>query len=351
MSKSNKTVTRLVVFTDGEPDDYFAILLLMSLYRRGAAIFDSIKFVVSCWSDPQAKARLLKGVLANHGHKPEVYYGNSTNNFQDMTELSNLMSSSPVSKYTAELVYEADTILLLAPPVDLLEMYRADTNIFRGKQCAMYGSFNVRSLLDGCATAADVSGVGGVGNTVTNTTNTTDISSTATEMLSMFRSFDKVVWYETFFATGTVSSFTDAKTLTAMAVAYPEFPQLVNWWNKRIRATHEKVRQEVTDEIVAGGDVEIRVLLLQQKLRSDKLCSDIDNNPQQFVNADCGLVAFIFCGSSWLTADPCDIELGSITKITPNPQSNIFVVRHHGHDAEVRAEQIQQYRTVLGLSP
>lgn len=340
MQQLNNEMRKLVVFTDCEPDDYFAIFLLMSLFNKGR--FDSIKFVVSCWTEPAVKAQLLKTVLARHNYHPDIYYGNSTNRQYDLKPLLESFAitaadadTAAIPRYTADVIHQADTILLLAPPVDLLECYRAEPTIFQGKQCALYGSFNVRSLIEGSHNGGAV---------------------TADETLAMFHSFQRVIWYETYFATGSVNSFTDADTLTALSAAYPEFPQLVSWWNGPIRAKHEKVRQEVQAKIKleaeSGNQSELLPLLqLQQQLAlSNKLCSNIDNCPHQFVNADPGVVAFIFCGSSWLTAEPCQLELGSVTKLTVDADSNILVVQHHGHDAEVRNEQVQQYRNILGLS-
>ena len=65
----------VVVTTDGEPDDYFACLYLHLLFVSGH--IQSLKFIVTAWTDPLKKALIFKGIMDNYGNYP-VYYGETT---------------------------------------------------------------------------------------------------------------------------------------------------------------------------------------------------------------------------------------------------------------------------------
>jgi hypothetical protein len=134
-------IKNVVVITDCEPDDYFAVFLLMQQK------LESMKFIVSCWTDPIKKAKIFKGIVSKYGNYP-VYYGEPTKKEYNMNELEQFETTEPVMKYTSDVFDGVDTVFSLTPPVDMMALHQQNPTIFNGKKCYMYGSFNIRHLVE-----------------------------------------------------------------------------------------------------------------------------------------------------------------------------------------------------------
>jgi hypothetical protein len=137
---------------------------------------------------------------------------------------------------------------------------------------------------------------------------------------------------------------------------YPEFSTLVSWWNARIKAecVEGVIAQE--EKLKNETDPEKRKNLEKGIAMNSKIVNNINECPHQVVNADCGLIAYVFCGNSHLDAVPSDVNVDKFTVSTPNFKSTIRVIKHKGgSDPTVAAaaatvahmEQLGHYKTLL----
>lgn len=318
----------ILVVSDCEPDDYFAILCLL---RFTPDIH--VKFLINCWTDVVTKAKIFKKLIGDY----EVYYGEPSTKQYDMTTLVEQFKPDDieVSKYSDDLFENASEIYCFAPPVEMITAYRKNPKIFNGKTCYLYGSFNIRTL-----------------------SFTYDEKQPAyefDEIIMMFKSFETVFWYETMIATGLNNSLTDQKLFDCVYREFPAFETIVNWWNGLIKAEHMKTLKLREEKLVNEQDPDKQIKLRSGMDKNRKVISNIEKCPEQIVNADCGLVIYILYGNKYINAERVDIGVDPKTGFTfgvPNENSQIFLVKHLNFGSEdseyyasfARQEQLEHYR-------
>jgi hypothetical protein len=316
------------VYTDGEPDDYKAVWLLHKCLKKG--LITSLKFVVTSWNDPYKKAQIFKSIIRKYGDYP-VYYGEETDKNYDMTGLEQFINEElEILKYSTDQLNDVDTVFALAPPIELIKLYQDNPDIFKNKCCYMYGSFNVRYLVEKGFYKFD-------------------------EITEMFKSFNSVYWYECIFATGNEKSFTDEIVFNNLNKVFPEFLKLIKWWNDKMSEEHLNNLEWYKKSLESESDLKKREKLTFGVERSQKIINNINECPHQIVNADAGCVIYAFYGNSHLEAIPSDVKFDIFTRDEFNPESNIFVIKHKNFNKEnaeesaanVRAEQLTYYKNLL----
>ncbi len=124
----------------------------------------------------------------------------------------------------------------------------------------------------------------------------------------MIQSFRSVVWHETFFARGQNNTISDNAVLERITAQFPAMKALTKWWNDAIYA-----------ECAAENP---------QSDLDRKIMASIDAAPNQMVDADCGLLAYLLHGNPYMTLDPVDLAFTDrFTALTDNPASSIRVIR------------------------
>jgi hypothetical protein len=276
--QANKNV---LVITDLEADDYFAVLMLVALTKTKLA------FIVSCWTNPAEKAAILRKVLDDAGSSAPVYYGLPTDKVYDLQKLKALLSINDLPAapplYTNELFEVADFILSLSPPRELVAAYVENPAVFSGKRAAFYGSFNLRYCFKEKLFTAD-------------------------QALAMIKSFEAVIWYETFFARGANNTIADNAVLERITSQFPQLRAITSWWNGAIYAECEAENPQ--------SDLDRKIM------------ASITAAPNQMVDADCGLVVYLLKGNPYVSLDAVDLSFTErFTVLTDNPSSNVAVVR------------------------
>lgn len=275
---------KLLVITDLEADDYFALFMLIKAAKG------RITIIVSCWDDPAKKADILHKLLENLRVVIPVYVGLPSKKHYDLEKLGTMLNlymdyttHTPQCDYGDHLIRDADIIISLAPPRELITLFREVPTAMHGKKAAFYGSFNFRSLIKEGFTTADEAG-------------------------AMVKSFEQVVWYETFAARGQDNTIADNAVLETIMAQFPAMNAITNWWNGAIldECNAEKPPSELDLKIIAS----------------------ITASPNQMVDADCGLVSYLLHGNPFMRCDPVDVVPSDrFTTFVDNPSSHVGVVR------------------------
>jgi len=226
---------QLTIVTDGEPDDLIALLLL-----QRAGWLENASIVVNSWRDPQSKAHFVCQALG----LVNLYIGEPSD-----TNFSYGQHSQEFQSWKPELFQEA-LVLCLAPPRELL---LSDTKLLRNSTLAIYGSFNLRSLL-GEGVKAD-------------------------RIIQLLDSFERVVYYETQLAVGAHSAVHDSALLNLLPA---EIIRAISLWNQHSQSYGEKIAESIA------------------------AC------PLQFVNADTGLVATLL-----MPRPACHLVRSRLTCLAP----------------------------------
>lgn len=231
------------IFTDVEPDD----LLAMMIFFTNCKPLTSVQIVISAWTNQTQRAHFLTMFLVRHfPHlKFKIFLGMGNEKEYDMSNiLSCFPSTSAVQQYphwTDATFHPHEFYLQMAPAQEIRELYRQHKD-FSASTIAIYGSFNIRSLLN-------------------------KSNELAVEFETMFNSFQKVLYYENFPASAP-EYVQDVKITTALA-SIPMIGELLKWWNELI---FEECKIDAHQEWAI------------------KIMDSIQSCPYQFVNADTGLV-------------------------------------------------------------
>ena len=146
-------------------------------------------------------------------------------------------------------------IINLAPIRELMFYYKRNENTFKNCQLAIYGSFNIRSVL---------------------------LSQVETPILTceMLESFADVLLYESYYANGEDNSITEQELLYIIKTKHPALIKTIQWWNTTIVDDCRETCQTESPES-------------EKYKRNKKVIDVIEAEPHQFVNADTGLMAVL----------------------------------------------------------
>ncbi len=258
----------LVVVSDLEPDDFFALLLLM---HSGALSKFAVTIVVSGWQSPLDKARFLDALLSskarhlkNNCASLEILVGEA---IPDKTfDLPSIPGCVPnaSAKFGSYRDLEPGwwshkLVLCLAPPRELLFEFRRDPYAFAHSSLAIYGSYNLRSLPQRGEASPE-------------------------ELSRMIASFCCPLLYETFLVTGAgTNSIADSRLLALLSrEQFDWFARIVESWNQQISAAC--IRDIDAATITRSAD--------DEEIRRDRaVVESIKAEPRQFAHADGALAS------------------------------------------------------------
>ncbi|CAH6419328.1 Hypothetical protein HVR_LOCUS532 [uncultured virus] len=298
----------VIVITDLEPDDIIAITLLL---KRGNILPENLSFIVSAWKDVNTKARYLRKLLTenflNYANT-KIYLGEASN---AKHVLPFALGPEEIFPRYRDLNWYNSFIINLAPVRELIALFREDFCFFRECSLAIYGSFNIRSVIWSDKIKLK-------------------------ELYQLFDSFDEVIYYETFLATGEKNSISDKGLLDIIWTRYPFISELIEWWNKSICKECEKncAENDPTSD---------------KYLRSKKILDNITEETRQFVNADTGLISILlmdnvdrFIHNGNIRFDPENYY----TSLKPSGIiTNIKLIK--GPDGSLYNQQLQFFTEVL----
>jgi len=242
---------KIVIITDLEPDDFLAIVLLF----LSGMITGEMHFVVSAWQNVEHKCRCFRKFLQDSFPKYNncsIYSGEPNKHnyilpldFHSQEEFSSYREFDP-----------SDSLIInLAPIRELMFYHKHDPNIFKNCELAIYGSFNIRSVLS-------------------------EKKESPESVVSMFTSFSRVLLYESYWATGTNSSLADANILNIIRTKYPYLLDIIIWWNDSMKDECLQNCQNLSPDSASYQ-------------RNKMILDKIEAEPLQFVNADTGLAAIL----------------------------------------------------------
>ena len=261
---------KIVIITDLEPDDFVALILL---FLSGMITDQQVYFIISAWQDVQHKARCFKKFLQDtfpEYSNCSIYLGepNKNNYFLPLDT-----SSDEHFLLYREFDPSDSLIINLAPVRELISYYKCNSKIFANCELAVYGSFNIRSVLS-------------------------EKEETPSLVVNIFNSFSSVLLYETYWATGKDSSLVDADVLNIIRTKHPYLLSLIIWWNEIMI---QDCLQSCQNLPLDSNEYQ------RKKTRLDR----IEAEPHQFVNADTGLMAVLiapelqqYSVSGTITFDP-----------------------------------------------
>ncbi|AYV86502.1 MAG: hypothetical protein Sylvanvirus1_98 [Sylvanvirus sp.] len=243
----------LMILTDLEPDDLIALLLIKDKLAQAK----SIMFVVGEGNAMLKAARMSVYVEMLELSNCSVIRGcSSDKEFEaDGLELfspeyiAHVRSRKDEYKvdFTKILTFLKEKkpfVLSLKPPRELIHLWKEDPTVFHGIVMAGYMSFNIRCLFQ----------------------------QHSHELVAEFlHSFQRVFFYETFLATGEKNSVDTVRSL----------PRCVK---KQIQLWNRHIQQECVETL---NNCNLSAVVRERNL---KIIQNIEACPNQFVNADSGLV-------------------------------------------------------------
>jgi hypothetical protein len=272
-------LNQFLIITDLEPDDLIAIHLL--IWTR-VLVDRKVLFVVDQNSNPGKMVQLLRCFLeGTYLHDAEIlegmstkdsfprdYYGYDLDKYRDMV-IKNWKQG------LLNFLVESTFILMLKPPVELIELMKENLIEKNKHTMAIYGSFNIRSLF----------GKGYMEQ----------------QFYQLFGLFKDVYYYETYMAVG------DSSIMNLDNMGNDFFDRLfenklIAWatesWNRDIledccESLQKKLSAEdYTNLRNSGYDTGVLPEDLRDacKLDSKIAGSIVKYGARQFVNADCGMV-------------------------------------------------------------
>ena len=186
--------SHVVIVTDCEPDDMIALAWL------GKFLSDKQvphQIVVSGWTDVYTKAIYMAQFAGNS----EVFMGIPSGKSYDIIELITSPTSIEFNPWT-EASWTKSLIIQLAPINELLKMYRTGFE-FGTVSVAIYGSFNIRSLLAKKSTTKD-------------------------EVIGCLKACRQIFFYETYFATDpTQFSLPEIETINTITTIFPHVAKMI----------------------------------------------------------------------------------------------------------------------------
>ena len=232
----------VIIVTDCEPDDMIAIAYLVpELYKRKI----QFQIVVSCWSDIVTKAKFMHQFLAQSFNDigVEIFMGMPTCKTYNITPI--VQSSEMTFRKWPEANWSKCFLIQLAPIQELMVMHQNKSVNFKEITMAIYGSFNIRSIL-------------------------ANKSSIIIDVIDCLKQFQQVLFYETYFATDPIQFSTgEIDIISSIASVYPLIGQLIDLWNDCIKTE----------------------LQYSTNKRALAIIDSISKCSKQFVNADTGLIA------------------------------------------------------------
>lgn len=258
-------VDNILITTDLEPDDLIALLILVKNIPKDI----KIGFVVGEGHSRIKYQRIARycelmnfknyKVFESIGStKDFVYDGLDIFNSEFVENIrENNKSLSEINlnglKTLKEFINSGETaIIMLKPPRELMEIWSNDNSFFNKTKMIGYMSFNLRSLWNSKQWSQQ-------------------------QVVDFLNSFESVIYYETFLATGEKNSM-------SKSTKFP-FDKLPGYIKKLISLWNKSIMKECKKDIDNPDYPEAN------KARSRKIYDNIKADPDQFVNADCGLIA------------------------------------------------------------
>lgn len=295
---ASKTV---LVITDLEADDYFAIMQLMTTTKC------NVIFIVNSWTNPDEKARILIAILSKMTLTViwSVFVGLPTCLTYDTDALKKSLGIDTgaviTMKYSDKLFEHADLIISLSPPMELAAAVVKNSSMFGNKKLAIYGGFNLRFALSNGLIRAE-------------------------HMHKMMTCFDQCLCYEKMFVGPSDDAIVDTLLLEKIFVLYPVLRSIALWWNKEIMKEFERESDRVTQTF------------------TERIIMNIMRQPLQIVDADCALMSYLLNGNKYMTQIPIKItfSLAGLVIYDNIESSNITIVNNYP-DKDTHST-LQRYR-------
>ena len=289
---ASKTV---LVITDLEADDYFAIMQLMTNTKC------NVIFIVNSWTNPDEKARILIAILSKMRLTViwSVFVGLPTIANYDTDALKKSLDIDTgaviTMKYSDKLFEHADLVISLSPPIELAAAAAKNPNMFYTKKLAIYGGFNFRFALNHRLVRPE-------------------------DMHNMMYCFGECLCYEKMFVGPSDDAIIDTLLLEKIYAMYPILRSIALWWNKEVIKECERESDHVTQRL------------------SDAIISHIMRQPLQIVDADCAMMSYLLNGNKYITEIPIKITFsGHGLVIYDNAESSSVLAVNSIHDKKEHA--------------
>lgn len=303
--------TTIAFITDGEPDDWMALLALLK-HIRGES--HHLTIIMSAWQKQRPKAARLYSFLKEKfpdmlEHQIEIKLGEPSNTKYEMVLTPE--EENMVFEFYDFNDLKVDVIFQLTHPTEIWKVFIDDLVNFSTTSLFTYGSFNYRGPVnDGIMTPDDV--------------------------LQLFNAFKYTLYYEAFTNTNpTTMEYDDLSEL--MQQNYPQIADLIRWWNSNIYTQCQETLSTSTD--------------VRELDRCLKIVASINRYPLQFLDADGGLMATLLSSESHYCVDklvyPHPKEGYPHFVDYTNNKSGIMV--HHPEVIDLKANHVSHHQFYVKL--